>query len=66
MATKTYLLAEREYIAILGLVFPMVDLRRAQAVTPEFDPKAYALELIESLAVQRLDSPPETPVEPTP
>ncbi|MCY1416740.1 hypothetical protein D9M71_322560 [compost metagenome] len=66
MPTKTYLLAEREYIAILGLVYPLVELKRGQSLTPaDFDATACALEIIEAFAIQRLDSPPVTPVEPT-
>lgn len=58
MATKTNLLPEREYIAILDLAMPLVDAKRSQSLTPaDFDAMAYALEVIESLAVQRLDAP---------
>lgn len=69
MATKTNALPEREYIAILGLVMPLVDVKRNQSLTPaDFDSKAYALEVIEAMAAQRLDaSIPETgPVETVP
>lgn len=63
MTTKTSLLAEREYIAILGLVFPMVDIKREQCLTPaDFDAKAYALEIIEAFAQQRLDAPQPEPI----
>lgn len=75
MATKTNTLPEREYIAILGLVMPLVDAKRSQSLTPaNFDAKSYAIEVIEALAVQRLDDSvpdpaipdpePEAPVEP--
>lgn len=58
MATKTNSLPEREYIAILGLVMPLVDAKRSQSLTPaDFDARAYALEVVEALAVQRLDAP---------
>lgn len=57
MATKTNSLPEREYIAILGLVMPLVDARRSQSPDPAgFDARAYALEVVEALAVQRLDA----------
>lgn len=57
MATKTNLLPEREYIAVLALVMPLVTEKRNRSLTPaDFDSKAYALEVIEALAAQRLDS----------
>lgn len=57
MATKTNNLPEREYIAILGLVMPLVDAKRGQSLTPaDFDAKVYAMEVIEALAGQRLDA----------
>lgn len=63
MTTKTSLLAEREYIAILGLVYQLVEVKRAQSLTPaNFDPLACALEIIESFAVQRLDAPQPEPI----
>lgn len=63
MTTKTSLLAEREYIAILALVFPLVELKRCQSLTPaNFDSKEYALEIIEAFATQRLDAPQPEPI----
>lgn len=57
MATKTSQLPEREYIAILGLVMPLVEQKRNMALTPgDFNGKDYALEIVESLAAQRLDT----------
>lgn len=55
--SKTSLLPEREYIAILQLVVPMVEAKQSRALTPgDFDGKAYATELIEAFAVQRLEA----------
>ena len=68
---KTSLLPEREYIAILALVVPLVASKQDMKLTPgDFDSLAYAKEVIESLAIQRLEedkvavepsNPPELP-----
>lgn len=56
MATKTSRLPEREYIAILGLVMPLVEARINQSMEPRgVDSRGYAIEVIEALASQRLD-----------
>lgn len=69
--SKTSLLPEREYIAILALVVPLVASKQDMKLTPgDFDSLGYAKEVIESLAIQRLEedkaavepsNPPELP-----
>lgn len=50
------MLPEREYIAILALVVPLVASKQDMKLTPgDFDSLAYAKEVIESLATQRLE-----------
>lgn len=57
--SKASLLPEREYIAILQLVVPMVEAKQSRALTPgDFDGKAYAIELIEAFAAQRKEDEP--------
>lgn len=65
--SKTSLLAEREYIAILQLLPSLISTKMSQSLG-SFDAVAYAKEVIEELATQRAekDAPAvvEPPVEP--